>query len=374
MNGPLEGYRVIEVGHMLMGPYCGMLLGDLGAEIIKIEPATGDIARSIGPHYVGKDNVYFASLNRNKSSVVLDLASREGQKSLGELVKGADALVTNLRPTAIDKLGLTYDRLKVWNPQLVCVALTGYGLKSPHADLPAYDYVIQALTGVMMLTGEPSGPPTKAGFSVVDNSTAIMGALGLVAKLVQGTGGQIDIAMYDVMLSQLNYVASAWLNGSEPPARFPNSAHPYIVPAQNFQTSNGWLTLFITHDKFWRLFCYEVGCPQWVTDERFATMAARSRHREETLQGIGAVLATCTTQDWVDRLAPLGVVVAPVESLETALQSEQVRVREMVVDLTPGATSLRVTGNPIKIDGVTQTYGPPPSLGEHGPVHLPRSG
>ena len=365
MTGPLGGYRIIEIGHMLMGPYCGMLLGDLGAEVIKIEPATGDIARSIGPHSVGEHNVYFASLNRNKSSVVLDLASEEGQSSLGDLVKASHGLVTNLRPTAIEKLGLTYDRLKKWNPRIVCVALTGYGLKSPHANLPAYDYVIQALTGVMMLTGDPSGPPTKAGFSVVDNSTAIMGAFGLVAKLLQGTGGQIDIAMYDVMLSQLNYVAGAWLNAGEPPRRFPNSAHPYIVPAQNFQTQNGWLTLFITHDNFWRLFCNEVGRPQWVTDDRYASMAARSAHRDLLLQEIAAVLLTCTTEDWIARLAPLGVVVAPVETLENALQSEQARSRDLVVELPTASGPLRLVGNPIKISGVNPTYAPPPGLDEH---------
>ena len=158
MSGPLAGIRVIEVGHMLMGPYCGMLLADLGAEVIKVEPAAGDIARTIGPNRVGPYNPYFASLNRNKKSVVLDLASPEGQQALGELARGARALVTNLRPSAIRKLGLTFDALSKWNPQIVCVAITGYGLDSPFAERPAYDYVIQAATGIMNLTGDPSGP------------------------------------------------------------------------------------------------------------------------------------------------------------------------------------------------------------------------
>ena len=186
MSGPLAGIRIIEVGHMLMGPYCGMLLADLGAEVIKVEPESGDIGRSISPHSVGPHNAYFASLNRNKKSVVLNLASAPGQEALGQLIATSRALLTNLRPSAIKKLGLTYEALKRWNPNIVCVALTGYGLDSPFAERPAYDYVIQALTGIMQLTGEPGGPPTKTGYSAVDNSAGIMGAMGLLAKLVEG--------------------------------------------------------------------------------------------------------------------------------------------------------------------------------------------
>jgi crotonobetainyl-CoA:carnitine CoA-transferase CaiB-like acyl-CoA transferase len=371
MSGPLAGIRVIEVGHMLMGPYCGMLLADLGAEVIKVEPAAGDIARTIGPHRVGPYNPYFASLNRNKKSVVLDLASPEGQQALGELVASARALVTNLRPSAIRKLGLTYDSLKKWNPQLVCAAITGYGLDSPFAERPAYDYVIQAATGIMNLTGDPAGPPTKTGYSAVDNSTAVMAAVGLLAKLVEGKGGQIDIAMYDTMLSQLNYIASAWLNAGELPRRYADSAHPYIVPAQNFRTQDGWLTLFITHDNFWRLFCDEVGRPQWLTDVRYATMGARSANRESLLAEIAQLLAGAATEHWVARLEPLGLVVAPVESLEDALRSAHTQAREMVAEIPTEAGTLRVIGNPIKYPGFTATYAPPPFLGEHGDTVFP---
>jgi len=190
MSGPLSGIRVIEVGHMLAGPYCGLMLADLGAEIIKIEPPEGDIARAVSPHFIGEHNAYFASLNRSKKSVVLDLASEDGQRRLHNIVSGAHALLTNLRPSAIRKLGLTYDQLKSHNPKLVCVALTGYGLTGPFADNPAYDYVIQAMTGIMMLTGDPNMPPTKAGYSAVDNSAGLVAALGLLAKVIEGKGGQ----------------------------------------------------------------------------------------------------------------------------------------------------------------------------------------
>ena len=192
MSGPLAGIRILEIGHMLAGPYCGQLLADLGADIVKIEPADGDIARRVSPRVIGPHNEYFASLNRNKRSVVIDLASVEGQRALHDLAVGARGLITNLRPSAIHKLGLTYDALKQVNPALVCVALTGYGLNGSYAARPAYDYVIQAMTGVMEMTGEPNAPPTKTGYSAVDNSAGIMAAFGLVAQLLGRVHGLIQ--------------------------------------------------------------------------------------------------------------------------------------------------------------------------------------
>jgi CoA:oxalate CoA-transferase len=365
VSGPLTGLRILEVGHMLAGPYCGMLLADLGAEVIKVEPPEGDLARAVSPHWIGPHNAYFASLNRSKRSIAVDLTTTEGRRAFGELVSTAHALITNLRPSAIRKLGLTYEDLKSSNPRLVCVALTGYGLDSPYADRPAYDYVIQALTGVMALGGEPDGPPAKTGYSAVDNSAGMMGALGLLAKIIEGRGGQLDIAMYDVMLSQLNYVAGAWLNAGERAARLAHSAHPYIVPAQLFATRDGWLALFITHDEFWRRFCEEVERPDWLVDERYATMAARRLHRDTVIAALRELLSGDTTERWVARLAPLGVVVAGVETLEDALASEQAKHREMVVSIETVAGPLRAVGNPVKTVGQTTAYGPPPLLGEY---------
>jgi crotonobetainyl-CoA:carnitine CoA-transferase CaiB-like acyl-CoA transferase len=284
---------------------------------------------------------------------------------LHALAKTAHALVTNLRPSAIRKLGLTYDALCASNPKLVCVALTGFGIDSPYADRPAYDYVIQAMTGVMELTGEPDAPPTKTGYSAVDNSAGMMGALGLVAKLVEGKGGQVDIAMYDVILSQLNYIASAWLNSGVKPRRYAHSAHPYMVPAQVFPTHEGWLTLFVTHDDFWRRFAQEAGQPQWLTDERFATMEARRANRDAVIAAIASVLQGASARDWMNRLVPLGVVAAEVSTLEKALTSEQTLARNMVVSIeTPGGV-IRSVGNPVKVTGASETFRAPPLLGEH---------
>jgi CoA:oxalate CoA-transferase len=374
MSGPLAGTRIIEVGHMLAGPYCGLLLADMGAELIKIEPPEGDIARTVSPHFIGPHNAYFASLNRNKKSVVIDLASAEGRRQLEEVAGRSHALITNLRPSAIKKLGLTYESLRHCNERIVCVALTGYGLEGPYADSPAYDYVIQALTGVMALTGDPSAPPTKAGYSAVDNSAGLVAAMGLLAKIVEGKGGQVDVAMYDVMLSQLNYLAGAALNTGEVVERMANSSHPYVVPAQIFPTAEGWLTLFITHDKFWQKFCQEAGRPEWIADPGFASMASRRQNRERVLAAVGEVLMTAPAAQWVRRLAPLGVVAAEVGTLSDALGSDLTRSRELVVPLGDGSQGLRAVASPLKFDGFSPRYGMPPLLDEHreqvlGKVH-----
>lgn len=364
-GGPLSGIRVLEVAHMLAGPYSGMLLADLGADVVKIEPPGGDIGRRISPYFVGPHNTYFASLNRNKRSVCLDLASSEGQRRFAELARDAHALITNLRPAVIKKLGLTYEHLRHCNDRLVCVALTGYGLDGPYADRPAYDYVIQALTGVMALTGNPEWPPVKVGYSAVDNSAGIMAALGLVAKIVEGRGGQVDVSLHDTMLSQLNYLASGYLNVEEQPRRFVDGGHPYIVPAQIFATADGHVALFVSHDRFWKAFAQEVGRPEWITDSRFATMAARTENRDRVVAAVGEILAAGSTADWVRRLEPLGVVVAGVQTLGDALDGELTRDRDMVVIVDSPAGPLRLIGSAIKMAGYQPGFRPPPLLGEH---------
>lgn len=365
MSGPLAGIRIIEVGHMLAGPYGGLLLADMGAEIIKIEPVEGDIGRKVSPHFIGPHNAYFASLNRGKKSVVLDLAAPDGRAELERIAAGSHALLTNLRPSAIKKLGLTYESLHHCNPKLVCVALTGYGLDGPYADSPAYDYVIQAVAGVMALTGDPNAPPTKAGYSAVDNSAGMAAALGLLAKIVQGEGGQVEVAMYDVMLSQLNYLAAAALNAGETLERLANSSHPYLVPAQIFPTSDGWLTLFITHEKFWRKFCDEVGRPEWIDDPVFATMESRRLNREHVVQAIEEVLKTATAAEWVRRLQPQGVVVSEVGTLNDALESDLAASRHMVVPLGGPDTGLRAVASAVKFGGYEPQYELPPLLDQH---------
>ncbi|GFG74487.1 CaiB/BaiF CoA transferase family protein [Mycobacterium botniense] len=343
MTAPLAGIRILEVGTMLAGPYATMLLADLGAEVVKIEPPGGEISRRVS-------DSYFASLNRNKGSICLDLNSPEGQATLRKLVAKSHALLVNLKPSAIRRLGLTYEALRRHNEQIVCVAITGFGLDG--GDDPAFDYVIQAATGVAALTGEPDGPPTLPGYSSADNSTGLAAALGLLAQITSGRGGQIDVSLRDVMLSQLNYHASAYLNDGVQPQRRPFGAHSYYVPAQIFPTADGYLALFITHDGFWKSFAGEAHI------DGFDTMAERVAKRDEVLAATTAALAADTATGWEARLRPLGVPAAAVRTLAEALDATP----EMIVT----AGDFRLVGNPIRVFGYRPDYRPAPKLDESG--------
>lgn len=344
-TAPLAGIKILEVGHILAGPYATMLLADLGAEVTKIEPPTGDLSRQVS-------DAYFASLNRGKRSICLDLTTEDGMRRLGELAAESHALLVNLKPSAIRRFGLTYDALRRWNEKIVCVAVTGYGLDG--GDDPAFDYVVQAQTGVAALTGDPDGPPMLPGYSAADNSTGMTAALGLLAQIVSGRGGQVDVALRDVMLSQLNYRASAYLNEGTEPRRMPNGAHSYYVPAQLFPTAEGTLALFVTHDGFWRIFAAEAGI------DGFTTMAERAQRRDEVLAVVTEALSRDTATGWESRLRPLGVPAAAVRSLPDALEATP----EMVVT----AGDFRLVGSPIRVHGYEPSYGPPPALGEHNAV------
>jgi crotonobetainyl-CoA:carnitine CoA-transferase CaiB-like acyl-CoA transferase len=342
MKGPLSGVRILEVGTMLAGPYATMLLADLGAQVIKIEPPGGEISRQVA-------DSYFASLNRNKRSVCLDLASPAGQQRLGELAADSDALLVNMKPSVIRRFGLTYDALKAHNEKIVCVALTGYGLDG--GDDPAFDYVIQAATGVAAMTGDPDAPPTLPGYSSADNSTGLTAALGLLAMIVSGQGGQVDVSLRDVMFSQLNYRASAYLNDGVHPKRHPFGAHSFYVPAQLFETADGYLALFVTHDGFWRTFAAEAGI------QGFPTMAERSQRRDEVLSVVRAALSADTATGWEARLRPLGIPAAAVRSLPDALEATP----EVIVT----AGDYRLVGSPVRVLGYEPDYLAPPELDEY---------
>jgi crotonobetainyl-CoA:carnitine CoA-transferase CaiB-like acyl-CoA transferase len=215
------------------------------------------------------------------------------------------------------------------------------------------------------MTGEPDGPPTLSGYSVVDNSTGIMAALGLVSMVLEGRGGQVDVSLFDVMLSQLNYKAATYLNGGGPPVRQAMGAHSFYVPAQLFETATGHLALFVTHDEFWRRLCREIGRPEWSDDPRFATMHARNEHRDELLEALGEILHGASAEEWTTRLRPLGIPVGPVAELGDVLDSDLVRARGMVVSVDTVEGPLRMVGNPIHVVGGAREYSVPPRLHEH---------
>ncbi|MFJ9564083.1 CaiB/BaiF CoA transferase family protein [Streptomyces fuscichromogenes] len=340
--GPLAALRILEVGHILAGPYATMLLADLGAQVTKVEPPGGDLSRQVS-------DAYFASLNRGKRSIRLDLTTPAGQDRLHDLVRASDALLVNLKPSAIRRFGLTYEDLRPHNERLVCVALTGWGMDA--GDEPAFDYVVQAATGIAALTGAPDGPPLLPGYSSADNSAGLAAALGLLAQVVSGRGGQIEVSLRDVMLSQLNYHASGWLNDAVAPRRL-GGAHSYYVPAQLFPTADGHLALFITHDGFWRAFAAEAGV------DGFSTMTERAARREEVITAVTKALAADTAVGWEARLRPLRVPAAAVRTLPEALA----QAPDAVVD----SGGLRLVGSPFRVSGYEPSYGPPPGLGEHG--------
>jgi CoA:oxalate CoA-transferase len=348
-KAPLAGIRILEVGHVLAGPYATMVLADLGAEVTKVEPPGGDISRQVS-------DSYFASLNRNKRSVCLDLTTEPGQAKLHDLAADAHALLTNLKPSAIRRLGLTYDALKSWNERIVCVALTGYGLDG--GDDPAFDYLIQAAAGVASLTGDPDGPPVLPGYSSVDNSSGLTAALGLLAMIVAGRGGQVDVSMRDAVLSQLNYRAAAYLNDGTVPRRYAGGAHSTYVPAQLFPTAAGYLALFITHDRFWQIFVAEAGLADSADVDGFKTMADRTARREEVLAIVTKALAADTAAHWETRLRTLGVPARSVLNLPEALSEAR--------HLIAAAGGYQLVGNAIKIAGYEPEYRKPPALGEHG--------
>jgi crotonobetainyl-CoA:carnitine CoA-transferase CaiB-like acyl-CoA transferase len=267
---------------------------------------------------------------------------------LGELVANSHALLVNMKPSAINRLGLTYEALRRFNEKIVCVAMTGFGLDG--GDDPAFDYVIQAATGVAAMTGDPDGPPTLPGYSSADNSTGLAAALGLLAQIVSGRGGQVEVSLRDVMLSQLNYRASAYLNDGAEPQRHPYGAHSYYVPAQLFLTADGYLALFITHDAFWKAFAAEANI------EGFPTMAERAARRQEVLAVVAAALATDTAEGWESRLRRLGIPAAAVRTLPAALAATP----EVIVR----AGDFRLIGSPVRIAGYRPDYRPPPELGE----------
>ncbi len=364
-GGPLAGIRILEVTHVLAGPFAGAVLADLGADVIKIEAPGGDMARTMTRNFTGPHNDYFASVNRNKRGIVLDLGTEAGQAALHKLAAGARGVITNLKPETIKRFGLTYEALKEYNDGIVCVALTGYGLEGPYSDKPAFDYIAQALTGVMELTGDPGGKPTKAGYSAVDNSTGMLAVVGLLAKIIEGKGGQVDVSLFDSMLAQLNYLASAYLNHGIEPQRIANSGHPHLVPAQVFATRDGFAVLFISSDKFWRIFCNTVGRSEWADDPKFATVAARGDNRTEVIALTAELMKTRDTADWVDVLGRQGLVISGVETLAQALDGELAASRDMIAVIPTPDGPLRVVGNPIKLSDHRQTYAAPPLLGEH---------
>jgi len=358
MNLPLAGVRIVAVEQYGAGPFGSMYLADLGAEVIKIEnPHTGgDVARGSGPFFLGEgDSQFFQTFNRNKKSLSLDLKQPAGRAVFERLVASADAVMNNLRGDQPDKLGLTYAALSHLKPSLVCAHLSAYGRDNERAAWPGYDYLMQAEAGYMHLTGEPDGPPTRMGLSMVDYMTGVTTALALSAALVgavrTGVGRDVDVSLFDVALHQLTYPGTWYLNGGHVTQRQPASAHPSTVPCQAFATADGWIFVMCMTEKFWQLLLEVLEAPALASDPRFATIALRAEHRAELLPLLQQAFRAQPSAHWLAALAGK-IPIAPVCALDAALDNPHVAATGMLQSLAHPAGPLRVLSNPIKVDGM----------------------
>jgi crotonobetainyl-CoA:carnitine CoA-transferase CaiB-like acyl-CoA transferase len=356
MSLPLSGVRIAAIEQYGAGPFGTQHLADLGAEVIKIENFRdgGDISRAVGPHFFAPgDSQFFEAFNRNKRSVALDLKHPKGQEVFRKLVERSDAVFNNLRGDLPVKLGITYKQLANVNPKIVCVHLSAYGRSGSRAAWPGYDYLMQAEAGYLSLTGEPDGPPTRCGLSIVDLMTGTTAAMALLAGLVEaratGRGRDLDVSLFDVAVHNLAYVGTWYLNGGAVTNREPRSSHPSLTPSQLYRTKDGWLFIMCNKEKFWGVLADAVGKAEWSSDPEFATFAARLKNRERMTRELDAVLMTATTAEWLARLGGK-VPAAPVYDVRQALDNPFVAERQLVLDFEhPEHGKIRGIASPIRV-------------------------
>jgi crotonobetainyl-CoA:carnitine CoA-transferase CaiB-like acyl-CoA transferase len=380
MTGPLAGLRVFDLTRILAGPTCTQLLGDLGAEVVKIErPGQGDDTRKWGPPYVQdkdgndtKTSAYYLSSNRNKRSVTLDIAREEGQRLARQLIQESDVVVENFKAGGLKKYGLAYDDVKEIAPHIIFCSITGFGQTGPYASRAGYDYLAQGMGGIMSLTGEPDGEPMKVGIGIADimcgmyASSAILAALHRRQKT--GEGQHIDLALLDTQVSWLTYEGLNYLTSGELPKRRGNE-HPNIVPYKTMPASDGYFILAVGNDSQFAKFCEEAGRPDLAQDHRFTTNAERVRNREALYPILDEITAQRPLQDWVDALNARGVPSGPVNTLDRVFADPQIQHRAMQIQMDyPEAAKGKVDliGNPIGFSETPVSYRQaPPKMGEH---------
>ncbi|MBI4473895.1 MAG: CoA transferase, partial [Acidobacteria bacterium] len=377
---PLDDLFVVDLSRILSGPVCTMLMADMGAEVVKIEPPpTGDDSRQWGPPFIGGISTYFLSINRNKKSLGLNLKSEEGRSILWRLIDRADVLIENFRPGVLDKLGFGYEAVSNKNPRVVFCSVSGFGQTGPYRDRPGYDVIAQGESGVMDLTGYPDRPPVKLGASLADIVTGLYAFQGILLALLArhrtGKGQHVDVALLDSMVSTLTYQALIYLTTGKSPTRM-GTRHPSIVPYECFVVKDGFVNIAVTNHKQWVNFCKVLGFPEAANDPRFEKMEARLAHYDELKRMIDRVLLTRTRVEVIGSMSEVGIPAGPVNTVSDIMEDPQIHAREMVRELThPDYGPLRVLGIPIKLSetsGAVETA--PPRFGENNREILARIG
>jgi formyl-CoA transferase len=377
---PLQDVRVLDLSRVLAAPHCTMVLGDLGAEVIKVErPETGDDTRQWGPPFAGGESTYFLSCNRNKKSITLNLKSERGREIAVALAVKSDVLVENLLPGTLDKMGLGYEALKKINPRLIYCSISGFGQDGPYRDRPGYDLLVQAMGGVMSITGEPDGDPMKVGVAISDIVSGLYAATAILAALNArertGVGDRIDVALLDSTVSWLANVASAYLVTGNNPKRYGN-AHASIVPYEAFHASDGYFVVAVGNDDQWRRFCRALERADLFADERFKTNPLRVKHRDVLIPMLAEYFATKPMTYWLERLEKGEVPAAPVNTFDRVFADPHVLARQMVIDAPhPTIGKLRMVGSPLKMESLKERpFVAPPLLGQHTEEVLRRLG
>src|SRR6266567_3493160 len=381
---PLAGIRVIDLTRVLAGPFCSMSLGDMGAEIIKVEePGKGDDTRG-WPPFSGGEATYFLSVNRNKKSLTLNMKAPDGQAILRRLVAKADVVLENFRPGTMERLGFGYDALRKLNPRLIYCAISGFGESGPEASRPGYDLIVQGESGVMDLTGFADGPPVKVGNSVADLVSGMAAAHGVTLALLSrartGKGQKVEIGMLDVMASLLTYQAGLYWNGGGRPARRGNQ-HPSIVPYEVFQAQDAYMTLGVANNSLFDRMCRAIGREELAKDPRFDSEASRVTNREVLVPLLNSIFSTRPASDWLKRLDEAGVPAGRIKTVAEVCDSEHLRARGMFVSLNhPKAGAVTAMGVPIRLwDTPGAAQAPAPLLGQHtdeiltGLLRIPRA-
>ena len=377
---PLAGMKVVEIGVAMAGPYCGMMLADYGADVVKIErTGQGDESRNWAPFFGGRLSHYFAAVNRNKKSLAVDLKRKEGADIVRRLAADADVLIENFRPGALDQLGLGYAALAEINPKLIYCSISGYGSTGPLKNERANDVAMQAYAGGMSITGEAGRGPVKMGISVADIGAGMFATIGIMMALQMrsgtGRGQRVDTSLLEGQIAMLSYHFAAYFSSGKVPERKGSSAQG-LVPYQAFAACDGWMVVAVFTDRMWCDLCRELGMPEWGEDPRFNSPHQRMINREVIIERLAGIFAAETVAEWQERLGPVGVPCTPVLTIDQVVRQDQVRARDMIVDVAhPVAGPMSLPGVPIKFSQARgEVAAPPPLLGEHSREVLARLG